>query len=318
MNTYFLYIVILIITLVTFFYLIKIKQKKVKQLQNLQHSKQYLEKQLNYLQKKINENQELVQAKQSELFIVSQKLTQKKEQLNNYISNYSESLNKKLESLREIEQQAADQYFINLETEYTKQENIFKQKIEQLNSNYQIVVKELDNLKATRKAAHEALLKEQQIKNNKDNYRLIPTENNLKDINCLQKIKKELYHPRILSMLIWQTFWQPLAKEKFPIILQAKTKMGIYKITNLITEECYIGQSTDIYKRWNQHCKAGLGIDTPMGNKLYKAIQEYGLQNFTFQLLIQCERKELDEKEKYFIELYEANTYGYNSTGGNN
>lgn len=315
MNLYFLCIIIFSIVLVIFFYL---KQKKRKQIRYLQSSKEILEKQLNYLQKKINENQELVQAKQSELFIVSQKLTQKKEQLNNYISNYSESLNKKLESLREIEQQAADQYFINLETEYTKQENIFKQKIEQLNSNYQVVAKELDNLKATRKAAHEALLKEQQVKNNKDNYRLIPTENNLKDINCLQKIKKELYHPRILSMLIWQTFWQPLAKEKFPIILQAKTKMGIYKITNLITEECYIGQSTDIYKRWNQHCKAGLGIDTPIGNKLYKAIQEYGLQNFTFQLLIQCERKELDEKEKYFIELYEANTYGYNSTGGNN
>lgn len=305
---YYYFYIVCSIALVIFFYL---KWKKRKQIQYLQSATKILEKQLNYLQKKVN-------AKQSELFIVSQKLNQKKEQLNNYISNYSESLNKKFESLREIEQQAADQYFINLETEYTKQENIFKQKIEQLNSNYQIVVKELDSLKATRKAAHEALLKEQQVKNNKDNYRLIPTENNLKDINCLEKIKKELYHPRILSMLIWQTFWQPLAKEKFPIILQAKTKMGIYKITNLITEECYIGQSTDIYKRWNQHCKAGLGIDTPIGNKLYKAIQEYGLQNFTFQLLIQCERKELDEKEKYFIELYEANTYGYNSTGGNN
>ena len=305
---YYYFYIICSIALVIFFYL---KWKKRKQIQYLQSATKILEKQLNYLQKKVN-------AKQSELFIVSQKLAQKKEQLNNYISNYSESLNKKLESLREIEQQAADQYFINLETEYTKQENIFKEKIEQLNNNYQVVVKELDNLKATRKAAHEALLKEQQVKNNKDSYRLIPTENNLKDINCLQKIKKELYHPRILSMLIWQTFWQPLAKEKFPIILQAKTKMGIYKITNLITEECYIGQSTDIYKRWNQHCKAGLGIDTPIGNKLYKAIQEYGLQNFTFQLLIQCERKELDEKEKYFIELYEANTYGYNSTGGNN
>ena len=305
---YYYFYIVCSIALVIFFYL---KWKKRKQIQYLQSATKILEKQLNYLQKKVN-------AKQSELFIVSQKLAQKKEQLNNYISNYSESLNKKFESLREIEQQAADQYFINLETEYARQENIFKQKIEQLNSNYQVVVKELDNLKATRKAAHEALLKEQQVKNNKDNYRLIPTENNLKDINCLQKIKKELYHPRILSMLIWQTFWQPLAKEKFPVILQAKTKMGIYKITNLITEECYIGQSTDIYKRWNQHCKAGLGIDTPIGSKLYKAIQEYGLQNFTFQLLIQCERKELDEKEKYFIELYEANTYGYNSTGGNN
>jgi hypothetical protein len=52
-------------------------------------------------------------------------------------------------------------------------------------------------------------------------------------------------------MLIWQTYWQPLAKKVFPIILQDKTKMGIYKITSLDTEECYIGQAVDIYKRWS-------------------------------------------------------------------
>jgi len=52
-------------------------------------------------------------------------------------------------------------------------------------------------------------------------------------------------------MLIWQTYWQPLAKVKFPIILKDKTKMGIYKITNSQTGECYIGQAVDIYKRWN-------------------------------------------------------------------
>ena len=118
-------------------------------------------------------------------------------------------------------------------------------------------------------------------------------------------------------MLIWQTFWQPLAKQRFPIILQAKTKIGIYKITNIRTEECYIGQSLDIYKRWCQHCKAGLGIDTPVGNKLYKAIQKDGLQNFTFELIIECSKEQLNEKEKYFIELYQSDTYGYNGTGGN-
>ena len=51
-------------------------------------------------------------------------------------------------------------------------------------------------------------------------------------------------------MLIWQTYWQPLAKKQFPLILHSDSITGIYKITNLITEECYIGQSVDIYKRW--------------------------------------------------------------------
>ena len=56
----------------------------------------------------------------------------------------------------------------------------------------------------------------------------------------------ELAKPRILSMLIWQTYWQPLAKKQFPLILQDKTKCGIYKITNQLTDESYIGQSVNI------------------------------------------------------------------------
>ena len=119
-------------------------------------------------------------------------------------------------------------------------------------------------------------------------------------------------------MLIWQTFWQPIAKKQFPIILQAKTKTGIYKITNIQTDESYIGQSTDVYKRFCQHCKAGLGIDTPVGNKLYKAMQDYGLQNFTFELICECSKQELNEKQQYFIELYQANLYGYNGNKGIN
>jgi len=92
-------------------------------------------------------------------------------------------------------------------------------------------------------------------------------------------------------MLIWQTYFQPIAKKQFPIILQDKTKMGVYKITNIKTDESYIGQSVDIYKRWSDHCKAGLGIDTPVGNKLYKAMLEQGLENFTFELLCECSKE---------------------------
>ena len=65
------------------------------------------------------------------------------------------------------------------------------------------------------------------------------------------------------------------------------------------------------------HCKAGLGIDTPQGNQLYAAMMEYGLDSFSFELLLKCESSQLNEKEKYFIELYQSNIFGYNSTGGN-
>jgi hypothetical protein len=61
------------------------------------------------------------------------------------------------------------------------------------------------------------------------------------------------------------------------MILGNGTKCGIYKITNTLDNKSYIGQSVDVYKRWCDHCKAGLGIDTPVGNKLYQSIQKTGL-----------------------------------------
>ena len=174
----------------------------------------------------------------------------------------------------------------------------------------------LESLVQTEKAAKAVLLKQKEQRDRIDDYRLIPSDSELIEIKELEEIKKELRKPRVLSMLIWQTFWQPLAKVKFPIILQDKTKMGIYKITNIKTQECYVGQSVDIYKRWCEHCKAGLGIDTPPGNKLYKAIQSEGLENFIFELLSQCKQNELNERERYFIKLFQADTYGYNSNVG--
>ena len=232
-----------------------------------------------------------------------------KKQIQEQINTYKQKASYEVERYIESLQIQKNNEQINFENQKNQYQN-------QLNS----VKNELDKLKSTRAAAHEALLKQQQVKDNKQKYCLIPNQNDLDDIYKLQRIKKDLHKPRILSMLIWQTYWQPLAKKQFPQILgTAATKTGIYKITNLKTNDCYIGQSLDIYKRWCQHCKCGLGIDTPVGNKLYKAMFQYGLQNFTFELLEECPKDTLtlNEKEKYFIELYDAKNFGYNSTGGN-
>lgn len=219
---------------------------------------------------------------------------------------------------QEITKRAFETYCDRLDEEYHKADEEYTQKLTAMNLELEHNQKQLEEIAATRAAAHQALLKEQEVKENKDNYRLLPSPSDLDDIKELEKVRRVLHKPRVLSMLIWQTYWQPIAKIQFPKILQDKTKTGIYKITNIQTDECYIGQSLDVYKRWSEHCKCGLGIDTPPGNKLYKAIQDYGLENFTFELIIECSKEELNSKEKYFIELYQAKEYGYNGTSGNN
>lgn len=77
--------------------------------------------------------------------------------------------------------------------------------------------------------------------------------------------------------------------------------IGIYVIRNEITDECYIGQSVNISKRWEAH-------RANMKNKkyaLYIDMRYYGLQNFSFSVLEECDRSELDEKEDYWIAKYQ-------------
>lgn len=249
---------------------------------------------------------------------IEEKIQRKEQQFNQKYNFEEQAIQSRLKDYENVKRQSIDQQLEFKRMECQKQKDQYEYQLDLLRQEVQAAAASLQTLKQTRKAAYQSLLRQKEIKNKVDDYRLVPSNVELSDIKKLEKVKMELAKPRILSMLIWQTYWQPLAKVRFPVILKDKTKMGIYKITNIETNECYIGQAVDIYKRWNQHCKAGLGIDTPPGNKLYKAIQEYGLQNFTFEILLECNRDELNEKEKYFISLYQADTYGYNGNIGVN
>lgn len=178
------------------------------------------------------------------------------------------------------------------------------------------IEEDLEQLKATRAAIIQANIKEKEIEENSTFYCLTISEIDKADIKMLENIKPQLNKPRVLSMLIWSTFFQKPMTTLCNNIIGTSTVTGIYKITNQVTKECYIGQSVDISKRWKDHAKCGLGIDTPAGNKLYKAMQTYGIWNFSWEVLEQCSKDLLDEKEKYYIELYDSYNYGYNSNTG--
>lgn len=148
-------------------------------------------------------------------------------------------------------------------------------------------------------------------------YSLSISDTELADIKTLETIKNKLLKPRILSMLIWQSYFQKPMTTLCNKVLGASTVKGIYKITNQTNGMCYIGQSVDIATRWKDHAKCGLGIDTPAGNKLYKAMLEDGIWSFTWELLEKCDSTELNEKEAFYIDLYDSYNFGYNSTKGN-
>ena len=174
------------------------------------------------------------------------------------------------------------------------------------------IEEDLEQLKVTRAAIIQANIKEKEIEENSTFYCLTISEIDKADIKMLENIKPQLNKPRVLSMLIWSTFLQKPMTTLCNNIIGTSTVTGIYKITNQVTKECYIGQSVDISKRWKDHAKCGLGIDTPVGNKLYKAMQIYGIWNFSWEILEQCSKDLLDEKEKYYIDLYDSYNFGYN------
>ena len=92
--------------------------------------------------------------------------------------------------------------------------------------------------------------------------------------------------------------------------------IGIYKITNQLNGKCYIGQSIDIKTRWIQHLYCGK-TNFPQG-KLYPAMFQDGIENFQFEILEECNlsQKELNNKERYWIQYYDSFNGGYNSTPG--
>ena len=89
---------------------------------------------------------------------------------------------------------------------------------------------------------------------------------------------------------------------------------GIYKITNTITGDFYIGSSKDIKRRWAEHKYPSRWNDNP-NNQLYKDMQEYGIDKFEFQVIEEVEEGSLKEKEQYFIETLKP-TYNRKRANG--
>ena len=145
----------------------------------------------------------------------------------------------------------------------------------------------------------------------KDFYRLCLTSDDISDVYELRQLIPHLNKAEPLNKVIWKTYYEKPYTDLIGRVVGSGTHTGIYKITNIDNQMCYVGQAVNIADRWKTHIKRGLGAETPINNKLYPAMTLYGVENFTFEIIEECDRSQLNEREDYWQEVFKAKEFGY-------
>lgn len=223
----------------------------------------------------------------------------------------SEKLAQSAEQMAQKYQQAEDNYqqeYLKAIEESTKEyTNLIIQKQEELNK----ISQELVEAKAKQNAIVEANKRAEEVKQKEQFYKLNLSEIDIEEIKKLRSIIPYLRSAEPINKVIWKVYYEKSYTDLIGRVIGQGIHTGIYKITNIENQKCYIGQAVNIADRWKQHIKRGVGAETPTRNKLYPAMYELGPEQFTFEILEECDKSLLDSREDYWQEFYQAKEFGY-------
>lgn len=149
-----------------------------------------------------------------------------------------------------------------------------------------------------------------------DFYRIQLEESSKEDIEVLNNIRQRLNKIDLLNKLIYENYIARPTKEMVKRVLEGKNPCGIYKVTNIETKEIYIGKSTKISDRFQNHVKSAYGLEGVAESQFQRALKKYGVDNFTWELLEEVSKENLNEAEKKWIEFYGTKDFGYNQRLG--
>ena len=174
----------------------------------------------------------------------------------------------------------------------------------------------LEDYRKKQQVINEAILRQREIDERQDFYRVALSEYTIEDIKLLQEIRQKLHTSDSLNKLIYDVYVSKSVQEMTKRVLQGAAPSGIYKITRLKTGEIYIGKSTNVKDRWVQHCKTVYGAGTIAHSILHTTMAKDGLEQFTFELIEEVPKDKLTEREKYWINFYGSKEYGLNERNG--
>ena len=258
-----------------------------------------------------------------------------------HLTNQREEATKNIASLEQQAKESADVFYkqsldlakANLSADLEKEESKFQQAKYNYQEDYLDMMSdcvidfesiiqekqlELDDLKIQMakltnevSAAVAAAKRAQEMKDKANFYKLnLPTAD-LEEIKVLRSIENRLRNKEPLNKVIWKCYYEKPTSDLIGRVVGSGTHIGIYKITNLENQKSYVGQSTNISERWKSHIRRGLGADPPTRNKLYPAMLEAGVENFSFEVVEECAAADLDEREQYWQNFFGSKEFGY-------
>ena len=223
---------------------------------------------------------------------------------NEKMSQAAESMSEKY---RAMEENAKQEYLGILEDcTYALQEQIQAKQAELA----EVTIK-LTDLTAKLTSAVEAAKRAEELRIKQDFYRLQLSQADIEEISRLREVTPYLRDSEPLNKVIWKVYYEKPYTDLIGRVVGTGVHTGIYKITNIENQMCYIGQAANIADRWKQHIKRGIGAETPTRNKLYPAMLELGVENFTFEIVEEVDRSKLNDREDYWQEYFHAKDFGY-------
>lgn len=131
----------------------------------------------------------------------------------------------------------------------------------------------------------------------------------------LTTVAEKVQHPDIISKLVWTEYVKPNIEDTFKRI-EIKAEPGIYKITNINTGKAYIGKSTNVKTRLADHFKSAVGIKSIADQAIHHAILKDGFWNWMIEVITYCDKEQLSKMEKYYIDFFKTQEFGYNKNAG--
>ena len=222
-----------------------------------------------------------------------------------------EKLSESLERESESYQKAIASFQEELKTIKTESAIQFTQEMAERQEALEQATALLQEMQAKVTAAVEAAKRQEEMETQQNFYRIQLSDIDLEEIERLRAVEPYLRNKEALNKVIWKVFYEKPTTDLIGRVIGNIQATGIYKITNIQNQKCYVGQAVNLGERWKQHIKKGLGADPPTRNKLYPAMKEVGPENFTFEVIEQCDRASLDSREDYWQEYFKAKEFGY-------
>ena len=234
-------------------------------------------------------------------------------ELEDYEKQQMETINHHVEIIKEIKTNEA---LNQLERERKQAEAEFECLKKEKQNEIDALSAQILSFQAKQEAISQEILRRRELEEKADFYRVCLSNEAVADVALLQTTRQNLKKPEIIDKIIYDTYIAKPVLEMIKRVLHNATCSGIYKITCLETKEIYIGKSTDIKNRWQQHCKTAFNCGTIASSVLHRKMQQYGIENFTFELLEKVSKDQLTEREKFYIDFYKTKETGLNERNG--